>query len=90
MVQRWPQLLLAEHFSSSTVSYTVVKAKWLLVEQTIVAGVFLLLVFLPEPKKRHLALGKRSSRIIVDIVSIAIISSTNRIDHPRVWASTSL
>ena len=60
MVHCWPQLAFVVHFSSSTVSYTVEKVKWFLVEQTIVAG-GLLLVFPPRPKKRELTLGERSS-----------------------------
>ena len=60
MVHCWPQLAFVVHLSSSTVSYTVEKAKWFLVEQTIVAG-GLLLVFPPRPKKRELTLGERSS-----------------------------
>ena len=62
MVHCWPQLALVVHLSSSTVSYTVEKAKRFLVEQTIVAGGLLLLVFLPpSPKKRDSALGGISS-----------------------------
>ena len=60
MVHCWPQLAFLVHFSSSTVSYTVEKAKWFLVEQTIVAG-GLLLVLPPRPKKRDLTLGESSS-----------------------------
>ena len=60
MVHCWPQLDFVVHLSSSTVSYTVEKAKRFLVEQTIVAG-GLLLVFPPRPKKRELTLGERSS-----------------------------
>ena len=68
MVHCWPQLALVVHLSSSTVSYTVEKAKWFLVEQTIVAGgLLLLLVLLPRPKKRDSALDESniSSRNIV-------------------------
>ena len=62
MVHCWPQLALVVHLSSSTVSYTVEKAKRFLVEQTMVAGELLLLVFLPpRPKKRDSALGGSSS-----------------------------
>ena len=62
MVHCWPQLALVVHLSSSTVSYTVEKAKRFLVEQTMVAGGLLLLVFLPpRPKKRDSALGGSSS-----------------------------
>ena len=61
MVHCWPQLALLVHLSSSTVSYTVEKAKWFLVEQTIVAGGRLLLVLLPSPKKRDSALDESNS-----------------------------
>ena len=60
MVHCWPQLALVVHLSSSTVSYTVEKAKWFLVEQMIVVG-GLLLVLPPRPKKRELTSGESSS-----------------------------
>ena len=61
MVHCWPQLALVVHLSSSTVSYTVEKAKWFLVEQTIVAGGLFLFVLLPSPKKRDSALDESNS-----------------------------
>ena len=61
MVHCWPQLALVVHLSSSTVSYTVEKAKWFLVEQTIVAGGLLFFVLPPRPKKRDSALDESNS-----------------------------
>ena len=80
MVHCWPQLALVVHLFSSTVSYTVEKAKWFLVEQTIVAGGLLLVLPPPPPKNVDLTLGKSSStsRSIFDKLLLAGLSVTSR------------
>ena len=92
MVHCWPQLALVVHLSSSTVSYTVEKAKWFLVEQTIVAGGLLLLVLPPKPKNRDLTLDESSStsRSIVGnllLVELSVTTKNCKNHHPEEGAA---
>ena len=93
MVHCCPQLAFLVHLSSSTVSYTVEKAKWFLVEQTIVAGGLLLLVLLPSPKKRDLTLGERSSTSrsifgnLMLLVELSVTTKNCKNHHPEEGAA---
>ena len=96
MVHCWPQLGLVVHLSSSRVSYTVEKAKWFLVEQTIVAGGLLLLVLPPRPKNRDSALDESSSTSrsifgnLMLLVELSVTTKNCNNHHPEeeaAWAA---